>query len=322
MKTYLVTGAAGFIGARFVESCNSKKISVISVDEKPFFSNRPEHSSIDFGTLVDRDELFQWLKAHPEKPISAVIHMGACSDTTQTDVAYLRRVNIDYSQELWKFCTERQIPLVYASSAATYGDGQFGYDDDETKMTRLQPLNEYGRSKQIFDLWALEQERLGRTPPQWSGWKFFNVYGHGERHKGKMASVILHSYDQILKTGKTRLFKSHRADIADGEQKRDFVAVEDVIEVLHFAVEKPIRRGIFNLGSGKAQSFLDLVHAVFEAMERTPQIEFIETPLEIRDKYQYFTQATLNRLQNEGYTRPFMNLRDGAKLYLARITKT
>lgn len=317
----LVTGAAGFIGARFVESCNRRGSPVISVDELRFFSERPEHALLDFGTRVDRDELFTWLEAHPQIRISAAVHMGACSDTMQTDVEFLKRVNVEYSQKLWHFCTERKIPFVYASSAATYGDGSQGYDDDESRISELKPLNEYGRSKQIFDTWALAQDRQGHAPPAWSGWKFFNVYGFGERHKGRMASVILHSYDQIAKTGRARLFKSHRPGIADGEQKRDFVAVEDVVEVLRFALEKPIRRGIFNLGTGQAQTFLDLVHAVFASQGKTSVIDFIDTPLEIRDKYQYFTEARMEKLRSQGYTRPFMNLREGTRIYLSRLSQ-
>lgn len=320
MAKYLVTGAAGFIGARFVESCNTRGIPVITVDEKPLFAQRPEHRGIAFGTVVDRDELFEWLALNAGDEITAVVHMGACSRTTETDVEYLKRVNIEYSQKLWNFCAQNRIPFVYASSAATYGEGEFGYDDDPATMSRLQPLNEYGRSKQIFDLWALEQVRAGHAPPVWSGYKFFNVYGFGERHKGSQASVILHAYDQIQKTGRVKLFKSHRDGIAHGEQKRDFVAVEDVIEVLHFALEKPVSSGIFNLGTGKAQTFLDLVHAVFEAMGKTPQLDFVDTPIEIRDKYQYFTEAKMARLEKEGYSKSFMSLRDGAKKYISRLS--
>lgn len=319
MAKYLVTGAAGFIGARFIESCNTRGIAVISVDEKPLFAQRPEHRGIAFGEVVDRDELFEWLALNAAQEISAIVHMGACSRTTETDVEYLKKVNIEYSQKLWNFCAQNRIPFVYASSAATYGEGSLGYDDNEASMPRLQPLNEYGRSKQIFDCWALEQEHAGHAPPQWSGFKFFNVYGFGERHKGSQASVVLHAYDQIQKSGRVKLFKSHRPGIADGEQKRDFVAVGDVIDVLHFAIDKPIRRGIFNLGTGKAQTFLDLVHAVFEALGKSAQIDFVDTPIEIRDKYQYFTEARMERLVAEGYEKPFMGLREGVKQYLTRV---
>jgi ADP-L-glycero-D-manno-heptose 6-epimerase len=319
MTTYLVTGAAGFIGARFVESCNAKRVKVVSVDERPFFSERAEHAHLDYGTIVDRDKLFDWLPAQKDHEISAVVHMGACSRTTETDVDYLKRVNIEYSQKLWKFCTAKRIPLVYASSAATYGSGEHGYDDDESILPKLRPLNAYGQSKQVFDSWVLTEERSGLAPPAWSGFKFFNVYGFGESHKGSQASVILHAYNQIKASGQVKLFKSHRSGIADGEQKRDFVAIEDVIDVLHFALEKPIKRGIFNLGTAHAQSFLDLVHAVFTALEKPASIDFIETPVEIRDKYQYFTEARMERLKKEGYSKAFMNLAEGTRKYIARL---
>jgi ADP-L-glycero-D-manno-heptose 6-epimerase len=319
MTTYLVTGAAGFIGARFVESCNSRGIDVVSVDEERFFTERAEHRGLRFGQIIDRDKLFDWLKSPQAPHFDAVVHMGACSSTMETDVEFLRRVNIEYSQKLWTYCTEKKIPFVYASSAATYGDGSHGYDDNEKEISKLEPLNDYGRSKQIFDLWALEQEKAGRTPPTWSGFKFFNVYGFGERHKGRMASVILHAYDQIRKEGRVRLFKSHRDGIADGDQKRDFVAVEDVVAVLNFALEKPIRRGIFNLGTGRAQTYRDLTRAVFAALGQPEKIEFIDTPVEIRDKYQYFTEARMAKLAAEGYSRPFMNLAEGARKYIERL---
>lgn len=319
--TYLVTGAAGFIGARFVESCLARGIPIVSVDEKKLFSTRPEHARIDRGTVVDRDEFFSWLDKNPDsqRRLKAIVHIGACSDTMETDEAFLRRVNIEYSQKLWNLATALGIPFVYASSAATYGDGSQGYIDDETRIRLLDPLNAYGRSKQVFDLWALEQEKSGNHPPSWAGFKFFNVYGFGERHKGRMASVILHAYDQILERGEVTLFKSHRAEIADGHQKRDFIAVEDVVEVLHFALENPIRRGILNLGTGKARTFLDLVRAVFSALGRPEKIAFVDTPETIRDKYQYFTEATMERLRSLGYAKPFTSLEDGVASYVRRL---
>jgi ADP-L-glycero-D-manno-heptose 6-epimerase len=331
MKTYLVTGAAGFIGARFVGSLKDKGISVISVDRTDYFKERAEHLGIDFGTIIDRDLLFRELESSsnrlpvtgpvrvPVPVIDAVIHMGACSNTTETDIDYLQRINVEYSQKLWNYCTLKKIPFIYASSAATYGEGEQGYEDNESTISKLQPLNPYGNSKQIFDVWALAQEKSGNHPPVWSGFKFFNVYGFGERHKGSQASVILHAYDQIQKTQGMKLFRSHREGIAHGEQKRDFIAVEDVIEVLHFAAEKPIRRGIFNLGTGRAQSFRELALAVFSAMGKPDYIEFIDTPVAIRDKYQYFTEAKMDRLRSEGYARPFADLRTGASAYVKRL---
>jgi ADP-L-glycero-D-manno-heptose 6-epimerase len=247
--------------------------------------------------------------------------MGACSNTTEFDVAYLERVNVQYSQKLWDYCTTHKIPFIYASSAATYGEGEQGYEDNERTMAKLKPLNPYGRSKLKFDLWALEREKAGHHPPIWSGFKFFNVYGFGERHKKSQASVILSAYDQIQSSGRVKLFKSHRDGIADGHQKRDFVSVEDVVDVMHFAHEKPIKRGIFNLGSGKARTFLDLARAVFASLKLPEKIDFIDTPVAIRDKYQYFTEAHMARLIGEGYKKPFTSLERGVEIYLERLKK-
>lgn len=313
----LVTGAAGFIGARFVEAARGRGLEVISVDEKGHFGARPEHKGFDFGTIIDRDELAGRLDGLPRP--AAIVHLGACTDTTELDHNYLRRVNLEYSQMLWSHAAKRGIPLVYASSAATYGGGELGFDDDEALMPRLVPLNPYGDSKLQFDLWALDQEKNGSKPPAWAGFKFFNVYGYGERHKGKMASVALHAFDQIQKTGGAVLFKSHKAGIADGHQKRDFIAIEDVVDTLFFALEKPLARGIFNLGTGKARTFLDLVNAVFAALGKTPDIRFIDTPEAIRERYQYFTEAKMARLRAAGYATPFTSLESGVKNYVKRL---
>jgi ADP-L-glycero-D-manno-heptose 6-epimerase len=334
-KVYLVTGAAGFIGARFVESLEARGISAIRVDRLSHFKTRPELAAMMMvqarlgSEIVERDELWSWLAGQKNgtkngtrnaSRISAVVHLGACANTMETDEAYLDRVNLDYSKKLWNFARERDVPFVYASSAATYGDGAEGYDDDESRIARLAPLNLYGWSKQNFDLWALTEERAGRVPPAWAGFKFFNVYGFGERHKGGMASVVLHAHDQIQRDGQVRLFRSHRDGIADGHQKRDFIAVEDVVKVLHFALEKPIQRGIFNLGTGQARTFLDLANATFVAMHREPRIEFVDTPLQIRDKYQYFTEARMDRLRAEGYREPFMSLEEAVRLYVVAMS--
>jgi ADP-L-glycero-D-manno-heptose 6-epimerase len=316
----LVTGAAGFIGARFVESCNALGLPVVSVDKSAHFETRPEHDGLDFGRIVDRDELFGWLDAERPK-LSSIVHLGACADTTETDEAYLRRVNVEYSQNIWNHAAREKIPLVYASSAATYGAGELGYDDDVALLPRLKPLNLYGQSKNLFDAWALAAEKRGVKPPAWSGFKFFNVYGFGERHKNKMASVVLHACDQIRTNGSVKLFKSHRAGTADGEQKRDFIAVEDVLEVLHFARTKPIERGIYNLGSGEARTFLDLVRAVFASLGKPEKVIFIPTPEEIRERYQYFTQARMDRLRAQGYTKPFMSLEQGVAMYVKRLVR-
>lgn len=315
-----MTGAAGFIGARFVASCRQRGYSVVSVDSLPFFQSRAEHRGIDFGELVDRSALLEWL-ASCTPSLSGIVHLGACTDTTELDVAYLQDINLRYSQQLWRYAAERRVPFVYASSAATYGDGSLGYDDEETLAPRLKPLNPYGQSKLDFDLWALQQEGAGKSPPSWSGFKFFNVYGFGERHKGKMASVVLHAFDQIRTTGRVRLFKSHRPDIPHGHQKRDFIYVDDVVNGLHFAQEKPIRRGIFNLGTGQARTFLDLVRCVFHELGRPEAITFIDTPVEIRERYQYFTEARMERFRKEGYLAPFTSLEQGIRLYVKDLLK-
>lgn len=319
-KTYLITGAAGFIGSRFVESCRARKLGVISVDRKDHFSSRSEHFGIDFGTIVDRDELGNWL-THSKPEIAGIVHLGACTNTREMNEEFLKRVNLEYSQMLWNYATDHRIPFVYASSAATYGDGSLGYDDDESLIPKLQPLNPYGESKRLFDLWALNQERHSKAPPTWAGFKFFNVYGYGERHKGAMASVILHAFDQIQKTGRVTLFKSHREGIPDGHQKRDFVSVEDTVEILHFALKRPISRGIYNLGTGQARTFLDLANAVFRSLNKPPQIDFVDTPEDLRPRYQYFTEAKMKRLRDQGYVLPFASLENGVSLYIRTLLK-
>ena len=230
-KAVVVTGAAGFIGARCVQALNVRGVPVVSVDRPERFDTRPEHTGIDFGTRVAIDEVDAWLGTDGAN-VRAIVHMGACTDTRETDRAYLGAVNVQASQALWRRATVLGVPLIYASSAATYGDGSLGYDDDEAVLPELKPLNAYGDSKQEFDIWALAEERAGRHPRAWAGLKFFNVYGFGERHKGPMSSVVIQAFDQIRKTGRVRLFRSHRPDIADGHQARDFVFVDDVVDVL------------------------------------------------------------------------------------------
>ncbi|MBC7693742.1 MAG: ADP-glyceromanno-heptose 6-epimerase [Methylotenera sp.] len=316
----LVTGAAGFIGARFVETCTERDIPTIAVDLLTHFKNRTEHHIFEFDNVVDRDGLSDWLELR-QPHLQAIVHLGACTDTTQMDVAYLNRMNLEYSKMLWNYASRHKIPFIYASSAATYGEGELGYNDDESLITRLKPLNPYGESKRLFDLWALDEEKKGNHPPSWAGFKFFNVYGYGERHKKKMASVVLHAFDQISQSGSVQLFQSHKDGIADGEQKRDFIFVQDLVKVIHFALSKPIPRGIFNLGTGQARTFLDLVNATFIAMGRIPAISFIPTPEHLKERYQYFTQAQMDRLRAEGYARPFTSIEEGVADYVARLQK-
>jgi ADP-L-glycero-D-manno-heptose 6-epimerase len=323
----LVTGAAGFVGARFVERCNGRGIRVISVDAPAYFRDRKEHlehpGKVDFGTTVDREKLAEWLSAETARaggsPVAAIVHLGACTDTTELDEVYLAKMNLEYSKMLWNWCAQNRVPFVYASSAATYGAGELGYDDDESLTAKLRPLNPYGESKRAFDEWALGEEKRGNAPPNWAGFKFFNVYGFGETHKEKMASVILHSFRQIATTGGAKLFQSHKAGIAHGEQKRDFIFVEDVVDVLFFALEKPLHRGVYNLGTGQARTFLDLARATFRAMGCPEKIEFIPTPESLRERYQYFTEAKMGRLRDQGYTKPFTTLEDGVAAYIRRL---
>ncbi len=317
----LVTGAAGFIGMRFAASCRERGIACIAVDREAHFRDRPEHRGALAGPIVDRDRLLAWLAA--ERPaLRGIVHMGACTDTMQLDAAFLERVNVEYSRALWRHAAEAGVPFVYASSAATYGDGSRGWDDDESLVPKLEPLNPYGDSKQRFDLFALAADARGEAPPRWAGFKFFNVYGFGERHKGRMASVALHAFDQIRAPGRVRLFRSHRAGVADGEQKRDFVAVEDVVDVLHFALAKPIARGLYNLGTGNARSFLDLAHATFAALGRAPAIDWVDTPEELRARYQYFTEARMEKLRAAGYDAPFTPLERGIARYIERLEQS
>ncbi len=326
-ERYIVTGAAGFIGARVVEAVRKRGADVISVDAKSdaigggknVFDTRPEHRGIDFGTTLDIDELAPFLAGVDPKDLTAIIHLGACSDTMELDESVHERLNVAYSKMLWSWCSRNRVPLVYASSAATYGDGASGYEDDESKLASLEPLNPYGRSKLAFDVWALEREKAGESPPSWAGFKFFNVYGFGERHKGRMASVILHSADQIQKAGVVKLFRSHKAGYGDGEQKRDFVYVDDVVGVCLFAASGAVKRGIYNLGTGHARTFADLARATFAAFGKAPNIEFIDMPEALRERYQYFTEAKMDRLRAAGYDRPFTSLEDGAARYVERL---
>ena len=310
----LVTGSAGFIGSCLVGGLNEAGFKdIILVDD---FSNAEKNKNLEgkkFIEKVDRKVLLEtWLKEN-SKAIQFIFHIGARTDTTEFDYGILNTLNLDYTKALWKFATEHQIPFVYASSAATYGLGEYGYEDDETKIPLLKPLNPYGESKNEFDKWALKQEK---TPPYWVGLKFFNVYGPNEFHKGRMASVIFHAYRQIQEKGEVKLFRSHNPSYKDGEQLRDFIYVKDVIKVCLFLFGKKIKNGIYNLGTGKARTFLDLAKNTFEASGIQPKIEFMDTPADIRDKYQYFTEAKMDKLKSQGYTTPFFSLEEGVTDYV------
>jgi len=309
----IVTGAAGFIGSCLVKKLNSENFNAIIAVDK---FDHPEKNKNLAGTKlkekVDRDQFMNWLDKNYEL-VEFIFHIGARTDTAEMNVELFNRLNTQYTKDIWLRCVRYQIPLVYASSAATYGLGEIGYDDSEASIPKLKPLNPYGQSKQDFDVWALTQKE---KPFFWAGLKFFNVYGPNEYHKGRMASVIWHAYQQINKTEKMKLFRSHHPDFKDGEQMRDFVYVKDVVDVCYFLMHHRKNSGIYNLGSGKARTFLDLTKAVFKAVNKKAEIEFIDTPVDIRDKYQYFTEANMNKLKNIGYTKPFYSLEEGATDYV------
>lgn len=313
----VVTGAAGFIGSNLIEKLNDKGFNdIIAVDK---FDNEAKNKNLEglkIKDKVERNDFFEWLdQNHTETEF--IFHIGARTDTTEFDWEVLKNLNLDYSKQVWERCVAYQIPLVYASSAATYGLGDLGYSDEDDNLSyRLQPLNPYGVSKNEFDKWALEQEK---KPFFWAGLKFFNVYGPKEYHKGRMASVIWHAYNQINKTGEMKLFRSHNPAYHDGEQMRDFVYVKDVVEVCYFLMHHRKNSGIYNLGSGKARTFKDLVTAVFNNLQKPVNITYIDTPEDIRDKYQYFTEAKMDKLKSIGYDKPFHSLEEGVKSYVNKL---
>lgn len=309
----VVTGAAGFIGSCLIRGLNEQQIGgVIAVDD---FS-RPDKlmnlSNKQVSGVVHRKNFQSWLRENHQR-VGHIFHLGARTDTTESDHSVFDELNLNFSKKVWEACHVFQIPLSYASSAATYGDGTLGYNDDHDVISKLHPLNPYGQSKNTFDLWAHQQTQ---SPPVWHGLKFFNVYGPNEYHKGRMASVILHAFNQISETGKMNLFRSHRSDFADGHQSRDFVYVEDIVAICIYCMQIKPASGIYNAGTGKARTFLDLVNATFSAMNVEPRIEFIDTPGDIRDKYQYFTEADMTKLRNSGYHRQFTSLESGVQKYV------
>ena len=321
----VVTGAAGFIGSCLIRRLNEAGYTdILAVDE---FS-RPDKMRNLAGKTYRQGELHrnlfpEWLAQH-HTDVDVVFHIGARTDTTETNVAIFDELNLEYTKTLWSSCGASGIPFFYASSAATYGLGETGYSDDHRLIPQLKPLNPYGQSKQDFDVWALGTvDRPPSTvPPVWAGFKFFNVYGPNEYHKGRMASVIFHTARQIKATGGMKLFRSHRPDFKDGEQSRDFIYVKDVVDVLLFFFEKRPPSAIYNLGTGNARTFLDLARGTFHALGLEPNISFVDTPADIRDTYQYFTEADMHKLRElAGYTAPFYGLEAGIDDYVRGYLK-
>ncbi|GAA4316222.1 ADP-glyceromanno-heptose 6-epimerase [Nibribacter koreensis] len=309
----VVTGAAGFIASCLVTRLNASNFNdVVVVDNFSVAKKMANLEGKKIKEYVDRNDFFDWLEKNYEE-VEFIFHLGARTDTTEMNRDVLDLLNLDYSKKVWNACCEYQIPLVYASSAATYGSGTLGYDDDENLIHLLQPLNPYGESKNDFDKWALEQTA---KPFFWTGLKFFNVYGPNEYHKGRMASVILHAYNAIKENGSFTLFKSHNPEYKDGEQMRDFVYVKDVVEVLFWLMNHRKDSGIYNLGSGQARTFLDLTFNTFTAMGKDINVDFRDTPEDIRDKYQYYTQANMDKLRSIGYDKPFHTLEEGIQDYV------
>ena len=307
----IITGAAGFIGSALASRLNqSGERDLLLVDVLRHNDKWKNLRHLDFYDYVDRDALWETLPLLPE--VKAIFHMGACSATTESDAAYLMENNYRYTLRLAQYALQNNIRFIYASSAATYGAGERGYADDESAIHLLRPLNMYGYSKQLFDLKARREGWLEKI----CGIKFFNVYGPNEYHKGDMASVVFKAFNQIRETGRVRLFRSHREDYGDGEQKRDFVYIRDVLEMMIWLWQHPRVNGLFNAGSGRARTFLDLAAATFQAMGKAPRIEFIDMPEDIRDRYQYFTEAPMDKLRAAGYDRPATSLEEGVRDYV------
>lgn len=306
----VITGSAGFIGSALAARLNEARFfDLVLVDDFSRSDKAPNHEGLVCAERVDRLAFFDWLEIN-ENQVQFIFHLGARTDTTEQDRAIFDDLNVSYSQRVWNACIAYGLPLVYASSAATYGGGEHGYTDDHAVVDQLAPLNPYGDSKNDFDRWALAEAAAGRAPYFWAGLKFFNVFGPNEYHKGRMASVVYHTFNQVRATGAMKLFRSHRPDYTDGGQTRDFVYVKDVAEVCLFLMHhrKSSSNGLYNLGTGQARTFLDLATATFEAMGRSPEIGFIDTPEDIRDTYQYFTEADMLKLRSIGYDREFHTL--------------
>lgn len=315
----IVTGGAGFIGSAFIWKLNTAGIDdIIVVDEIAPSEKRRNIANLKFRDYIDKDKFLQQI-GNQKLPydVDTVIHMGACTSTTEQNAAYLMQNNYSYTRTLAEWAIQNNVHLIYASSAATYGDGSYGYSDDDETTLKLQPLNMYGHSKHLFDLWALRTKAINKIV----GIKFFNVFGPNEYHKGDMASVVFKAYQQIKNTGKVRLFKSYKDNYKDGEQCRDFIYAKDCVEVMWWLMQHKKVTGLFNLGTGKARRWNDLANAVFSAMNIKSSIEYIEMPETIRGSYQYFTEATMEKLRSAGCDIKFHTLEDAVSDYVTNYLK-
>jgi ADP-L-glycero-D-manno-heptose 6-epimerase len=312
-EKFIVTGGAGFIGCNLVRELNKRGITDITIaDNLNHPAKEKNLTGLQYTEFLNKNDFRARFLAGNQPRVKTVFHLGACSSTTESSAEYLDDNNLRYTQQLCEWCLANEVRFIYASSAATYGDGSLGYSDSENLVPKLKPLNLYGKSKQDFDLWALNKGLFSQI----AGLKYFNVYGPFENHKGDMRSVVNKAYAQILETGKLKLFKSHVPDYDDGKQERDFVYVKDAVAVTLFFHDNPAKSGLFNCGTGRARTWLDLAHAIFAAMDREPLIEFIDMPESIRDKYQYHTQADPAKLRSAGFTVPFTSVEDGVSDYV------
>ena len=321
-STIIITGAAGFIGSCMLQYLNEQGFeNIILVDKFRDAEKEKNWKHKKYKYLVDRELLLEWLdEKNKNIKIDLFIHLGARTDTTEFDYNIHKELNEEYSQDVWNYCTANDIPLIYASSAATYGNGDLGYSDDDKLLGDLKPLNPYGVSKNEFDKWATQQFN---APPLWAGLKFFNVYGPNEYHKKRMASVIFHASKQIEEHGCVKLFKSHKDEFKDGEQLRDFIYVKDILKVISWMSSSMLdakwpaeKNGIYNLGTGKARTFNDLIKATFAALNKQPEISYIDMPADLLKTYQYFTEASMIKLKHAGYEEAFTSLEDGVSDYV------
>ncbi len=316
----IVTGGAGFIGSALVWHLNQAGVSDILIADDLAPEKDANLRGRSYTDYIHKDECLRRVKDNAfDRPVKAILHMGACTSTTEMDVLYLQENNVTYSQTLIEYALAHGVRMIYASSAATYGSGDEGYDDAHELVPRLKPLNPYGQSKQDVDLWALQEGLLDRV----AGLKFFNVFGPNEYHKGDMASMLFKAFHQIRDQGFVRLFRSHHKAYSDGEQKRDFVYVKDCVSVVGWLLEHPEVNGLYNVGTGRARTWNELVAAIFSALGKAPEIEYIDMPEELREQYQYFTEARMDKLRTAGYTPPFTSLENAAADYVQNyLSKT